>query len=439
MGEEPDTLETLCLDRVGKTLNEKWTLERLLGVGGVAAVYAARHRNGRRVAVKVLHPELAVDSRMKKRFLREGYVANKVEHPGAVVVLDDAVSGDGSVFLVMELLEGETLDARCRRLGGNISPADGLNLVHALLDIVRAAHAVGVLHRDITPSNVFVTTTGRVKLLDFGIARLHTKDSEPVTKSLAGALGTPGFMPPEQARGLWEEVDVRSDLWAVGAVLYRALAGRSVHQGRTPSEQLLAAMTQRAKSLAEVLEDAPEAVVALVDKAIQFEPAKRFQDAEEFRAEVGKTYADLVGDPIEEAKPLLVPPPENEALDLKNPTQPGFGTTVPLPTSQSRPWQRRAAITAGALAVVGVLGIWFFDRAPPQQTTAAPTPVSEQLPGTPPPASVTPAVTPPVAPRDSAPPLASSVPVRPKRPAVAPRVGPRPKSTPEDAVLDERK
>lgn len=145
MGEEPDTLETACLEREGRTLNEKWTLERLLGVGGVAAVYAARHRNGRRVAIKVLHPEPAVDARMKKRFLREGYVANKVEHPGAVAVLDDAIAEDGSVFLVMELLEGETLEARCRRQGGTLPAADALNLAHALLDVVASAHE-GVLH-----------------------------------------------------------------------------------------------------------------------------------------------------------------------------------------------------------------------------------------------------------------------------------------------------
>src|SRR6185295_962949 len=104
--------------RVGMVLKGKWRLDALLGVGGMAAVYAATHRNGSRGAIKVLHVELSGDGEVKRRFLREGYVANSVEHPGTVRVLDDDVAEDGSAFLVMELLEGETLEARAERRGG---------------------------------------------------------------------------------------------------------------------------------------------------------------------------------------------------------------------------------------------------------------------------------------------------------------------------------
>src|SRR5258706_3023574 len=140
MREVADTLEQRAGARVGKTLCDKWRVDSILGVGGVAAVYAARHRNGRRVAVKVLHPELAVDASMRRRFLREGYVANRVEHSGAVVVLDDAVDEDGTVLLVMELLEGETLESRCRRHEGILPVADALIVADGLLSVLASAH-----------------------------------------------------------------------------------------------------------------------------------------------------------------------------------------------------------------------------------------------------------------------------------------------------------
>ena len=116
-------IEQRARARIGTTLNGKYRLDRLLGVGGMASVYAATHRNNKRVAIKVLHPELSVHAGLRTRFLREGYVANAVEHPGAVAVLDDDVAEDGAAFLVMELLEGETLDEACERQGGKLAAA----------------------------------------------------------------------------------------------------------------------------------------------------------------------------------------------------------------------------------------------------------------------------------------------------------------------------
>lgn len=157
-----DELESRARERVGATLG-KYVIERLLGVGGMAAVYAARHRNGNRVAVKVLHRELSVDGNIRQRFLREGYVANAVEHAGVVRVLDDDTAADGSVFLVMELLEGETLEARLRRKGV-LDAADVLSLTDQLLDVLAAAHGRGILHRDIKPENLFLTSpAGRLR------------------------------------------------------------------------------------------------------------------------------------------------------------------------------------------------------------------------------------------------------------------------------------
>lgn len=355
MGELVDSVAKRAQARVGSWACDKWQLERLIGVGGVAAVYAARHKNGRRVAIKMLHPELAVDASIRRRFLREGYAANRVEHAGAVVVLDDAIEGD-SVFLVMELLEGETLEARCRRNDGKTDPGEALRIAAGLLSILASAHDHGILHRDVTPSNIFVTHEGEIKLLDFGIARLRDADSGEHTVSVPGALGTPAFMPPEQARGLWEELDARSDLWAVGAVLFRALTGRSVHQGRSPSEQLLSAMTRRAPPLASVLPDISPGIANVVDRAMEIAPPKRWQDAASFRGALADAYEELTGHQMQDAEPLTVP------VDLGYPSVPsdathadGFGTTVGAPTRRSRRWI--FALVAAAVVVVGAVGL----------------------------------------------------------------------------------
>jgi serine/threonine-protein kinase len=225
-----------------------------------------------------------------------------------------------------------------------------------LLAIVGSAHEHGILHRDVTPANIFVTREGEIKLLDFGIARLRDADSGEYTVSVPGALGTPAFMPPEQARGLWEELDARSDLWAVGAVMFRALTGRSVHQGRSPSEQLLSAMTRRAPPLVSVMPEVFPAIATIVDRAMEIAPAKRWPDAKTFRAAIDDAYAELAGHDMASAPPLEVP------VELVQPSAPteathadGFGTTVGSePRSQpSRRWMFALA-AAGVAAVVAL-------------------------------------------------------------------------------------
>lgn len=353
MGASPrelaDHLRTRAEARVGRTVAGKWQLQRLLGVGGVAAVYAARHRNSRVAAIKILHSELAVDASIRRRFLREGYVANQTQHPGAVSVLDDAVDDDGSVFLVMELLQGESLEERIRRVGGRLSVLDALQIVHELLAILESAHAHDILHRDVTPGNVFITESGQVKLLDFGIARLREADAER-TMSSPGTLGTPAFMPPEQARGLWEQLDASSDLWAVGAVLFRALAGRNLHSGRTPAEVLLSAMTQSGPTLSSVVSDVDLGLAAIVDRALSYEKADRWASAGELRATIAEAYERLSAVPISQAEPLRVPSRFSSELPEVSETHTGFETTVAKLGAQRS--LRRAA--AGSVLLISI-------------------------------------------------------------------------------------
>src|SRR5580692_1517641 len=220
-------------DRVGSTVKDKWRLEALLGAGGMASVYSAVHRNGRRVAIKVLHPELSAVSSLVTRFLREGYLANRVGHPNAVAVLDDDRTEDGAVFLVMELLEGHSLERHAKSGGERLSRSTILRLVDETLDVLAAAHAKGIVHRDIKPANLFMTLEGHIKVLDFGIARLAEPLGDGPLTQTGFAIGTPSFMPPEQARGRWELVDARTDVWAVGATMYALLTGDRPRHGET--------------------------------------------------------------------------------------------------------------------------------------------------------------------------------------------------------------
>ncbi|CAN95799.1 Protein kinase [Sorangium cellulosum So ce56] len=266
---------------VGQVLRGKWRLERLLGFGGMAMVYAATHRNGMRGAVKILRRELSEDEEARSRFLREGYVANRVEHPGIVRVLDDDVTDDGSVFLVMELLEGETVEARrAREPGGVLGVNEVLGIAEDLLDVLAVAHERGIVHRDLKPDNLFLTRHGQLKVLDFGIARLRELSSPANASTRAGTLmGTPQFMPPEQARGQWDRVDPRSDLWAVGSTMYQLLSGRYVHQAETLPLLLLAAMTQPAPPVGSVLPALPPPIAGVMDVALAFDPDRRWPNA----------------------------------------------------------------------------------------------------------------------------------------------------------------
>ena len=265
--------------RVGQILKAKWRLDSVLGIGGMATVYAATHRNRSRVAIKMLHPEVAVSQDVTTRFLREGYVGNAVAHPGTVRVLDDDSTEDGAPFLVMELLEGESLGARLDR-EGSLPPHEVAQLGHQLLDVLTAAHAAQNVHRDLKPDNVFLTYEGRIKVLDFGIARLRAAAHESSASTQVGSLlGTPAFMAPEQALGRWKEVDERTDIWAVGATLFTLLTGRFVHEAEAVQEQLVLAATSKAPSVQMYAPETPIWLAQVVDKALAFSREARYPDA----------------------------------------------------------------------------------------------------------------------------------------------------------------
>jgi len=270
--------------RLGTVLKGKWRLDTVIGIGGMASVYAATHRNQARVAIKLLHPEVALDAEVTARFLREGYVANKVAHPGAVTVLDDDVSEDNAPFLVMELLTGQTLDGLLSVEPQGIGVHEVLPLLDQLLDVLAAAHDKGIVHRDLKPENLFLTVDGRLKVLDFGIARLRELSTPSPSATQAGSvLGTPAFMAPEQALGRWLEVDGRTDIWAVGATAFTLLTGRFVHEAQTIQEQLVLSATRPARRVRDVNANVPERLANVIDCALAFDRSHRFANARAMR------------------------------------------------------------------------------------------------------------------------------------------------------------
>ncbi|WP_437310359.1 serine/threonine-protein kinase [Sorangium sp. So ce388] len=277
-----------ALRRVGTTIRNKWTLERLLGAGGMAAVYVGVHRIGRRDALKILHPQAAKSKEICDRFEREAQAANRFRHPGAVEIRDIDVSEDGAPFLVMELLEGESLAERERRLGG-LPLVEVLRFTAQVLDTLGAAHAQGIIHRDIKPPNLYVVGDDpgstplpglgpRIKVLDFGLARIRQDSSLQGELTRMGiVLGTTPYMPPEQAKG--RDIDARADLFAVGATMFRLIAGRHVHEASTDFDLLLKMGKEPAPPLAHRAPRTPRDVCLVVDRALAFDRDQRYPDA----------------------------------------------------------------------------------------------------------------------------------------------------------------
>ena len=379
--------------RVGVTLNGKWRLDKVLGIGGMAAVYAATHRNQSRVAIKMLHPEVSIDREVTSRFLREGYVANTVGHPGTVTVFDDDVTADGAAFLVMELLDGETLDARWVRGGCALPMREVLAFVDRLLDVLVSAHAKDIVHRDLKPENLFLTRDGQLKVLDFGIARLRELSAGTPGTRAGSLLGTPAFMAPEQARGRWDDVDGRTDLWAVGATAVTLLSGRYVHEAGTANEQLILAATVPAPSLGTLMTELPKAVVELFDRALAFDKTLRWPDARAMKLALRDARETALSEasPLSlpravgylEQHPTLVAPSEISEIsgvsdivktEAQNST-PALSGTLAGTLSQSQPPKSRRGLVAAvagavALGVVAVVALVDRSNAPPVDPSA---------------------------------------------------------------------
>lgn len=288
--------EAIAARRVGKTVGG-WTIERVLGVGGMASVLAGKRSDGRVAALKVLHPHFSEVPEVRKRFLREGPLGRALTTmaplcDGIPQVFEGGITEDGSAYLAMELLVGETLRERLTRLGP-LPVAEVLELADQVLGVLVTAHSYGIVHRDLKPENIHVANDGRVKVLDFGIARVLDPLPDGIavlpekTATTAGmTLGTCDYMAPEQAAGLIREIDGRTDLFGLGATLFELLSGRPIHADVPGTQLLVAAATKKAPALGSVAAHLPANVCATIDRALAFEKTERYPSAHVMRGDV---------------------------------------------------------------------------------------------------------------------------------------------------------
>jgi len=319
--------------RVGTSVGGRYDLVALIGVGGMGAVYEAEHRvTRRRVAVKLLKTGLDWSRELVERFLREAQAAAAIGHPGIVDVLDAGEEPDGSLFVVTELLEGETLGARIER-SRPMALGEAIGIATDVLGALAAAHAKGIVHRDVKPDNVFLSRSRDgsivVKLLDFGIAKRVAGDGKSVTQSGA-ALGTPLYMSPEQVRGE-KDLDARSDVWAVGVMLYECVTGRPPFEGESGNLVWLAILTKRHAPARTLRRHVPKALGEAIDRALAKDRRKRFASATDLRSALAACLAAL---------PEEAPAPSQVSQD--QPAGVGVATTIQAtPTDWARSaWSR---------------------------------------------------------------------------------------------------
>jgi serine/threonine protein kinase len=424
-----DPLTTHARNRLGRVLRGKWTLDRIIGVGGMAAVYEATHRNGSKVAIKMLHPTLMYDTNFAHRLIQEGYVANKLNHPAAVKVMDDdADETDGAVFLVMELLDGVTL-SQARRKRKKFPPVEACRMLEPVLECLGNAHALGIIHRDIKPENLFLTKDGAVRVLDFGIARVS--DSSNVSATRTGmVVGSPAYMSPEQALGKMNSVGPQTDVYAVGATLFALIAGATPHAGESTQEMIVMVATQSARPINSVAPDVPAPIARVIDRALAYDRDKRFPDARVMLEEMRAALAEVEG-----AAPRVLPTFADDDDEGQTTVNSALGdakpaATAPLPAAGAnrigtRPATGRFNVPGGAVEPVAA-------AAPPPPVAD----VSRQRPMTLAPIGAPALGGPPIAPQPQvgassgqhAPPGSSSAPGTRSAPFPAPPNAPAPSS-----------
>jgi serine/threonine-protein kinase len=390
-----------------------------LGRGGMGVVYAAAHRVlGHPAAIKMLLPDVAGGRDQLERFFNEARATRAIAHEGIVELFDVGVAEDGRAYIAMERLTGESLAARLR--AGRVSVATAVDIGRQIAAALGAAHAAGIVHRDLKPDNVFLTDRGRVKLLDFGVAKLGGADRHLVRTATGAVLGTPHYMAPEQAGGA-AAVDARADLYALGCVLYRMLAGRHVFDGDSLVDVVAKHQRETPVPLCTYRPEASPQLAAIVDRLLAKAPADRFASA----ADVGDALAapgvvalaPVPGDLAVTADPLT--PAPRAAPETPDAAPDATPDATPAPASV----RRRVVIALGIASATSVaIAVALILTTGGRRTTPTATPNA----ATPPDAI-------PPAPPDAAPATATS------RDAVGATPVPRPQArTADDCAAIER-
>jgi hypothetical protein len=261
---------------IGKTISHYEILEEL-GRGGMGVVYKAEDTKLRRtVALKFLPAQMTRDLEARARFVQEAQAASALDHPNICTIHEIDETDDGSTFIVMACYEGETLKERIKR--GPLDPAEALDIAYQVSEGLHEAHEKEIVHRDVKPANIMVTTRGQVKIMDFGLAKLR---GQTVLTREGTTLGTVSYMSPEQARG--EEVDHRTDIWSLGVVLYEMLTGRRPFRGEYDQAVIYSILNDDPAAPSGIREEVPPEVDAIVLRALKRNPEERFRSVHEFQ------------------------------------------------------------------------------------------------------------------------------------------------------------
>lgn len=379
---------------IGKTIDGKYQIVRLLGQGGMGAVYEAAHLGtGRRVALKVILGEITISRDAILRFQREARAAGVIESQHIVQVLDTGIDREHGVpFMVMEYLVGEDLQKLCERRGP-LPPDLALRIIAQACSGLHKAHTAQVVHRDIKPANIYLAHRDDgdvvVRLLDFGIAKvkedqLNGNPNQGLTRT-GSMLGSPLYMSPEQAQGL-KTVDHRTDVWSLGAVLYEALSGKTPHhRAETLGQLIMAICTSPPAPIEQLVPSLPPSVAEIVHRALRLDPGERFQSAAEMRDAIRELLPH--GSALQET--MLAPLAETSGRAANAVESPAVGqgaTASPVlqPQSTNQSTAAAASLTAdpfvrtankvpssklpllgalGAAALLGAGGLWLTQRA----------------------------------------------------------------------------